>query len=79
MAEAIALISGLLEREARAGNVALKNPVFGAQQFLHMVIAVPQRRAMGLGSPMTADETDAWASDVVALFLHGCRGEARTR
>ena len=74
MAEAIALISGLLERETRAGHVALRNPVFGAQQFLHMVIAVPQRRAMGLGTPMTADEIDTWASEVVALFLYGCRG-----
>lgn len=74
MAEAIRLISGLLEREARAGNVAIKNPVFGAQQFLHMVIAVPQRRAMGLGAAMTPGEIDAWARDVVELFLNGCRG-----
>ncbi|HET6981079.1 MAG TPA: TetR/AcrR family transcriptional regulator C-terminal domain-containing protein [Myxococcaceae bacterium] len=53
----------------------MRDPVFGAQQFLHMVIAVPQRRAMGLGAPMTPAEIDAWARDVVELFLHGCRGE----
>jgi TetR/AcrR family transcriptional repressor of mexJK operon len=75
-AEAIALIAGLLERETRAGTVALRDPVFAAQQFLHMVIAVPQRRAMGLGAPMTPAEIDAWARDVVELFLHGCRGGA---
>ena len=73
-AEAIALIAGLLERETRAGRIALANPVFGAQQFLHMVIAAPQRRALGLGSAMTPGEIDVWARDVVDLFLHGCRG-----
>ena len=39
-----------------------------------MIIAVPQRRAMGLGMPMTAAEVDAWARNVVNLFLNGCRG-----
>jgi len=75
--EAIRLIAGLLEREARAGNLSLDDPTFAAQQFLHMVIAVPQRRAMGLGTPMTSAEIDAWARDVVNLFLNGCRGWQR--
>jgi AcrR family transcriptional regulator len=72
--EAIRLISGVLEGEARAGNLTLDSPTFAAQQFLHMIIAVPQRRAMGLGMPMTAADVDAWARDVVNLFLNGCRG-----
>lgn len=76
-AEAISLIAGLLERETRAGNVAARYPVFAAQQFLHMVIAVPQRRAMGLGPAMTPAEVEQWAHDVVALFLDGCRGGPR--
>jgi AcrR family transcriptional regulator len=75
--EAVRLIAGVLEREARAGNLALDNPTFAAQQFLHMVVAVPQRRAMGLGQPMTPAETAAWARDVVNLFLNGCRGWER--
>jgi TetR/AcrR family transcriptional repressor of mexJK operon len=75
--EAIRLIAGVLEREARAGNLTLDNATFAAQQFLHMVIAVPQRRAMGLGMPMTSTEVDAWARDVVNLFLNGCRGWER--
>jgi TetR/AcrR family transcriptional repressor of mexJK operon len=75
--EAIRLIAGVLEREARAGNVSLDNSTFAAQQFLHMVIALPQRRTMGLGSPMTSAEVDAWACDVVNLFLNGCRGWER--
>lgn len=75
--EAIRLIGGLLEKEARAGHLALDNPPVAAQLFLHMVIAVPQRRAMGIGTPMTASEMDAWARDVVNLFLNGCRGWER--
>jgi len=72
--EAIKLIAGVLEREARAGHLTVDAPIFAAQQFLHMVISWPQRRAMGLGKPMTPAELDAWASDVVNLFLNGCRG-----
>ena len=75
--EAIRLIAGVLEREARAGGLTLDNPAFAARQFLHMVIAVPQHRAMGLGKPMTSAEVDAWTRDVVNLFLNGCRGWER--
>lgn len=77
--EAIKLIAGLLEREAKAGRLKLDDPVFAAQQFLQMVIGLPQRRAMGLGASMTARELAAWPRDVVHLFLNGCRGEQRTR
>ena len=72
--EAVTLIAGVLEREARAGRLTLDAPNFAAQQFLHMVIAWPQRRAMGIGQPMTANELDAWIGNVVNLFLNGCRG-----
>jgi len=71
--EAIRLIAGVLKREARAGNLTLDNSTFAAQQFLHMVIALPQRRAIGLGMPMNSAEADAWARDVVNMFLNGCR------
>ena len=71
--EAVRFIAEILEREARAGNLALDDATFAAQQFLYMVISLPQRRAMGLGAPMTAAEIEAWPRDVVALFLNGCR------
>jgi AcrR family transcriptional regulator len=77
--EAIRVIAGILDREIRAGNLALDNPTFAAQQFLYMVIALPQRRAMGLGTPMTSAELDAWARDVVNLFVNGCRGWVRVK
>jgi TetR/AcrR family transcriptional regulator, mexJK operon transcriptional repressor len=75
--EAIRLIAGVLERETRAGNLTIDNPMFAAQQFLHMVVALPQRRAMGLGTPMNSAEVNDWGRDVVNLFLNGCRGWER--
>ena len=71
---AIGLIAGVLEREKRAAGLVIDNARFGAEQFLYMVVAVPQRRAAGLGVPMTTAEVDAWGRNVVNLFLNGCRG-----
>jgi AcrR family transcriptional regulator len=74
-AEGVALIAGVLERESRAGRLKLDAPDFAARAFLHMVISLPQGRAMGRGGkPMTPAELEAWAGDVVNLFLNGCRG-----
>jgi TetR/AcrR family transcriptional regulator, mexJK operon transcriptional repressor len=73
MFEAVNLISALLIRERDAGRITLSNPEFCAQQFLFMVLALPQRRALGLGKKMSSDELQRWAEDTVMLFLHGCR------
>ena len=70
--EAIALIGGVLSREVEAGRVTLDDPTFAAEQFLQMVLTIPQRRALGLGKPMTPAELEAWARAVVDLFLDGC-------
>ncbi|MEP7182284.1 MAG: TetR/AcrR family transcriptional regulator [Betaproteobacteria bacterium] len=75
--EAIRLIAGVLDGEARVGRLTLDNPTFAAQQFLQMVIAVPQRRAMGPGKMMSTDERAAWTRDVVNLFVNGCRAWER--
>ena len=72
--EATALIGDLLARELRDPRLTLALRSFAATQFLHMVVALPQRRIMGLGVPMTPSELDAWADDAVNLFLNGCRG-----
>ena len=69
--DAVLFIGGILEREAGAGNLALDDPTFAAEQFLFMVISLPQRRALGLGAPMTRAEIEAWPRQVVALFLDG--------
>jgi len=72
--EATILIGGLLAREMRDSKLSAENRAFAAEQFIFMVVALPQRRAMGFGTPMTAAELDAWADKTVNLFLNGCRG-----
>jgi AcrR family transcriptional regulator len=71
--EAVHLIAGILGRETAAGTLAAGDADFAARQFLHMVIAIPQRRAMGLGARMTRREIAQWPAKVTGLFLDGCR------
>ena len=70
--EGVAMIAGLLERDARAGSVAARDPAFAARQFLYMVVTVPQRAASGLGPAMSEAQLRSWPRDVVRLFLEGC-------
>jgi TetR/AcrR family transcriptional regulator, mexJK operon transcriptional repressor len=72
-AEAVRHIAALLERAARAGELAIDRPEFAAAQFLELVITLPQRRALGLGEPMPEAQLEAWADDCVNLLLNGCR------
>jgi TetR/AcrR family transcriptional regulator, mexJK operon transcriptional repressor len=74
--QAAALIGDLLARELRDSRLTSELRTFAAEQFVDMVITLPQRRAAGLGDPMTAKELDAWADGVVRLFLNGCKGLA---
>ena len=70
--EATTLIAGILEREVAAGRLRIDDTRFAAQQFLQMVVTLPQRRAMGLGEPMGARELHDWPHKVADLFLRGC-------
>jgi TetR/AcrR family transcriptional regulator, mexJK operon transcriptional repressor len=74
--EAATLIGGLLAREPRDSTLSAEKRAFAAEQFISMVVTLPQRRAMGYGTPMTAAELDVWADKTVDLFLNGCRGWA---
>ena len=68
--EAVERIADLLAREA--GRRRLPDSTrFAATQFLQMVVALPQRRALGMGIPMTPAELDAWARQTTELFLNG--------
>ncbi len=71
--EATTLIAGILEREVTSGRLEIDDIRFAAQQFLQMVVALPQRRAMGLGAKMSPRELRDWPRKVAGLFLHGCR------
>ena len=72
--EATTLIGDLLSRDLCKSKLSAEHRVFAAEQFIFMVVTVPQRRAMGYGVPMTPAELDAWADMTVGLFLGGCQG-----
>jgi TetR/AcrR family transcriptional regulator, mexJK operon transcriptional repressor len=72
--EAAALVSGVLARELRDSKLSAENRAFAAEQFIFMLVTVPQRRAMGFGEPMSAAELTLWVDRTVDLFLNGCRG-----
>jgi TetR/AcrR family transcriptional repressor of mexJK operon len=76
--EATTLIGGLLAREPRDSTLSAEKRAFAAEQFISMVVTLPQRRAMGYGTPMTAAELDVWADKTVDLFLNGCFRSDRT-
>jgi TetR/AcrR family transcriptional repressor of mexJK operon len=73
-AEATGLIAGLLARELPKITIGPQKQRFAADQFIYMVVTLPQRCALGFGTPMTAPELDAWAQVVVILFLDGYKG-----
>jgi AcrR family transcriptional regulator len=75
--EATDLIGNLLERGLGESKLSIENREFAATQFIFMVVALPQRRAMGFGTPRTQAELDVWALNVVGLFLDGCRSLGR--
>jgi AcrR family transcriptional regulator len=74
---AVKLITAMLDREVREKRMDIKDTGFAAEQFIQMVVSLPQRRAMGLGQPMTVAEQKNWARDSVELFLNGCKMPAR--
>jgi TetR/AcrR family transcriptional regulator, mexJK operon transcriptional repressor len=69
--EAVALISALLMRDPRGASVTPVEAGFAANQFLQMIVSLPQLRAIGLGVPMTPEELDSWVRRTVALFVGG--------
>jgi TetR/AcrR family transcriptional regulator, mexJK operon transcriptional repressor len=71
--EASTLIGDLLARELPTVRWTRELRSFAAGQFLELLIAMPQRRAIGLGEPMSARELEAWAEMVVSFFVGGCR------
>ncbi len=66
-------IVALLSQEVAAGNLPPLDPAFAAEQFMHLVLSGPQRRALGLGPRLSRAELAEWARRSVALFLKGYR------
>lgn len=71
--EAVQRIGTLLQHEVKAGTLKIDDTNFAAEQLLQMIVSLPQRRALGLGKPMTDKELDQWVMKTVDLFLNGCR------
>jgi AcrR family transcriptional regulator len=72
-ASGIERIALRLMESINIGELREIDPRFAAEEFMLMVVTGPQRRALGLGPPMSAAEVSAWARDATALFLDGCR------
>jgi TetR/AcrR family transcriptional repressor of mexJK operon len=66
-------VAGLLDRAVRQGNLPRHDTVFAAEQFMHLVLAGPQQRALGLGRPLDAQQRQSWLNATVPLFLSGVK------
>jgi TetR/AcrR family transcriptional repressor of mexJK operon len=62
---------GVSRIAAMLAQARIADPVWAAEQFLHLLLAGPQRRALGLGVTLTEAELTNWVARCVALFLHG--------
>jgi AcrR family transcriptional regulator len=58
-------LAGVME----AAGIA--DPIWAAEQFMVLVLSVPQRRGLGLGLPLDTAEREVWATRAVDLFLDG--------
>ncbi len=75
-ASGVERISRHFERRIDSGELGRIDTRFAAEQFILMVVTGPQRRALGLGMPLSGGELTAWVDATVALFLDGCPGMA---
>jgi TetR/AcrR family transcriptional regulator, mexJK operon transcriptional repressor len=73
-ANGIERIASHLEPRIRSGELRAIDARFAAEQFIFSVVTAPQRRALGLGVPLSSAEVSAHASNAVTLFLEGMRG-----
>jgi len=71
--EGMQRIAALLDHAVAVDQLASLDTKFAAEQFLHLVLAGPQRRALGLGDPLDAEGLDAWRIGAIRLFLSGLR------
>lgn len=55
---------------ARAG---IDDPAWAAEQFMALVLSVPQRCALGLGHKLDSEAVEDWAARAVGLFLRGAQ------
>jgi TetR/AcrR family transcriptional regulator, mexJK operon transcriptional repressor len=61
-----------------APHLTAQEAAFAAEQFQTMIVAGPQRRAMGLGPPLDEAAREQWCRATVALLLKGLPRAAST-
>jgi TetR/AcrR family transcriptional repressor of mexJK operon len=71
--EGSARIAALLNRAVAQGVLPPQDTIFAAEQFLHLVVAGPQRRALGLGHQLDEQQIVAWRKATIRLFLAGVK------
>ncbi len=64
-------IAAVLDRAVAQGELPAQDTGFAAEQFLHLLLAGPQRRALGLGRRLDAEQLRTWRDNTVRLFLTG--------
>jgi TetR/AcrR family transcriptional regulator, mexJK operon transcriptional repressor len=71
--EGILRVAALLDRAIAGGEMPPRDTVFAAEQFLHLLLAGPQRRALGLGPSLDEQQIQTWRQDAVRLFISGIK------
>lgn len=66
-------IAALLDLAVANGEVPAGDMTIAAEQFLHLLLAGPQRRALGLGQPLDQQQVEAWRENAVRLFISGVK------
>ena len=69
--EGVIRIAAMLRDGIARGQVDEHDTIFAAEQFLHLLLSGPQRRALGLGSALDAEQTIVWRNKTIHLFLGG--------
>jgi TetR/AcrR family transcriptional repressor of mexJK operon len=72
-AEGVKRVAALLDRAVARGVLPATDTAFAAEQFFHLLLAGPQRRALGLGPALDHRQIVVWRRAAVALFLTGIR------
>lgn len=72
-ASGVERIGRCLEKYIASGELRPIDHGFAAEQFILMVVTGPQRRALGLGLPLSDNQLRIWIDQTVALFIEGCR------
>jgi TetR/AcrR family transcriptional regulator, mexJK operon transcriptional repressor len=72
--EGVLRIAALLDHAVTRGDLPPMDTAFAAEQFLHLLLVGPQRRAMGLGRPFDREAIIVWRDKAIILFLSGIGG-----